>query len=383
MQAFSLPRTAILTILEALANEVTATDDIAIRVRMKENSFSEDLTLTDLGLETGSDAVHALQDAIRSFFCLEETPAKNFLPDQKIGQWVNFISDAMSADFRYLGFRPAGGAQTEICRHRTDLVFQDAAAAAGLLHGRRRLVSLVSPHSVLGLSLTTLTPQLIGVANVDARKMAPDALSAFFAFGDVIVATPSYWGYLVSERVSVPDNAVAVCFGEPLVPQLASEMRRAGIAIIRELYGSTQTGLIAWRDSPTDDFVLFDHWAREGDGLVRRLPCGKRVAQSPMDRFAWRTDRTFALSGRLDGAVQIGAVNVFPDQIANHIAAHPLVQHCDVTVSLDAASTNRLIANITLVQQHSVGENTAREIDRWCREKLAYHERPHVYNFFS
>jgi acyl-coenzyme A synthetase/AMP-(fatty) acid ligase len=174
---------------------------------------------------------------------------------------------------------------------------------------------------------------------------------------------------------------MAVYFGEPMTPDLSAEMRKAGFGAQREIYGSTETGLIGWRDSPGEPFVLFEHWKRADDNLERKSPSGEAAVLAPMDNLIWQSDRRFKLAGRRDGAVQIGAVNVFPQRIAKKIEEHPAVKSCSIAVSKHAAGANRLIANIELAAAQAPSESMARSIDAWCRTNLRQQERPRVYNF--
>lgn len=292
---------------------------------------------------------------------------------------VSSLHAAIGSALQEFCFAAAGGAGPGYA-HPAAEIYADAAAAANLLSGRRRILSVVSPHSLIGFVLTVLAPNLQGVPTVDARALDPESLGRSLQFGDALVATPTLWRYLVREGLRAPDNAMAVLFGEPSAPELSAAMRQAGFGAQREVYGSTQTGVIAWRDSPADPFVLFDHWRRRGDALERCCADGSRSPVEPMDRFAWERERAFRLGGRRDGAVQIGAVNVFPDAIAALIAAHPGVATCDITVSRHPDGANRLIASIRL-KDGAVSETAARSIDNWCRARLKAHERPRVYNF--
>ena len=117
-----------------------------------------------------------------------------------------------------------------------------------------------------------------------------------------------------------------------MTPELAVEMRTSGFGVLREMYGSTETGLIAWRDNPGEAFVLFDHWRRAGDNLLRLCPDGEEREVDAMDLLAWSGERSFTLSGRRDGAVQIGAVNVFPDAVAETLRNHPHIGDCRIAV---------------------------------------------------
>jgi len=200
-------------------------------------------------------------------------------------------------------------------------------------------------------------------------------------FGDVLVATPSLWRYILKEGVTAPDNTMGVSFGEPMTPELSADMRQAGFGAQREIYGSTETGLIGWRDSPTEPFVLFDHWERTGSDLVRFDSAQDNVPVAAMDVLSWVDKHRFVLSGRRDGAVQIGAVNVFPDKIALTLCEHAFVSDCIMRVGKRKAGVNRLIAHIKLINTASPTEKTVRDIDQFCRKMLRPQERPSIFHF--
>ncbi|HXI87180.1 MAG TPA: hypothetical protein VNH64_06955, partial [Parvularculaceae bacterium] len=138
---------------------------------------------------------------------------------------------------------------------------------------------------------------------------------------------------------------------------------------------------VAWRDSSTEPFILFDHWKREGDSLVRRTPAGAARLFLPMDTLEWTGAAAFRLGGRRDGAVQIGAVNVFPDRIAAVIRQHRAVDDCRIRIMRRDGGVNRLVARILLNPEIAPTEQTARDIDAWCRRELRPEERPRIYNF--
>lgn len=305
-------------------------------------------------------------------------------PAEKLADWAGLLKKGVAKRLTTFSFKPAArSGDGAAFNHNADNIFQDAAAAANILYGRRRLLSFVAPHSLLGLELSVLTPNLLGVESIDARGMTPDSLSKNLLFGDVLVATPTLWRYMIQEKLKAPDNTMAVSFGEPMAQELAVEMRKSGFGVLRELYGSTETGLIAWRDAPSEPFVLFDHWRRDGENLMRCCADGSLALVEPMDCLNWTGDRAFTLAGRRDGAVQIGAVNVFPAQIASVLEEHPHIETCEIAVGRRGDGASRLVANIVLNAEVLPNEKTARSIDAWCRSKLRQQERPQVYNFES
>ena len=382
MKAFSLSAEQVTAICAALIVDelgVQFARDIDLATGAEWNA---DTPLFDGGACLSEEEMKAVAARIARFFSHPELAVgiEMQTASAKIGELAKLAHGAISAALLGFSFAPAGGGEEAV--HSADQVFADAAAVANLLYGRRRVISLIAPHSLIGFALTVLAPSLLSAPSLDARGMAPGELSRALAFGDAVVATPSLWRYLVTQDVSPPDNAMAVMFGEPLTVELSSAIRKSGFGAQREVYGSTETGLIAWRDSPSDAFTLFDHWRRTDATIARAAPLGAESEIEPMDVFQWESDRRFRLGGRRDGAVQIGAVNVFPERIAALIADHPAIECCTIKASRHANGGDRLVAEITL-KNGAVSETLARSIDQWCRTKLRPQERPRVYNYIG
>lgn len=303
-------------------------------------------------------------------------------PRVPAAEWAGYIQEKIENRMEYLSFRSAVGKGQECsCVHRAGDLYQDGAAVANFLHGRKRLVSFVASHSLLGFVLSVLVPALLGLQVLDARHLSPETLSRSLGPGDVLVGTPSCWRHLVREVSGMPGNVTVLSFGEPMPAELAVKMRKCSSGIFKEVYGSTETGLVAWRDAPSDPFTLFAHWHRDDRMLARTGPSGTRKSASSMDILEWVDNRRFFLSGRKDGAVQIGAVNVLPGHVRRVLCDHEKVADCAVVAGTGNDGVSRLVANILLERGVSPGERTARDIDVWCRQRLLQHERPRIYNF--
>ncbi|MBI1391608.1 MAG: hypothetical protein GC152_02595 [Alphaproteobacteria bacterium] len=381
MKAFELFPEQVAAIVGALT-----LDELAFRFRRQIDGMSFASTLFDAPL--GADGLN-LNDAERDGCALR---AKEFFgwrdldmahgPTATLGGWSAALAHAGRRRLTELTFVAAGrGDQRVVARHAASDIFADAAAVSSLTYGRRRLLSFVSPHSLLGFTLTVLTPNLQQIEALDMRGMSPEKLNKTLSFGDVVVATPSLWRYLIQEGARAPDNVMAVYFGEAMSRELAKDMRDKGFSAQREVYGSTETGLIGWRDSPGEPFRLFEAMQREGDAVVRRFADGRSAPIETPDLIEWQEARTFNLGARRDGAVQIGAVNVFPDRIAAVIGAHEDVSTCRIEVGRHSGGFDRLIAHIELKEGSPLNERRARSIDRHCRDMLLPHERPRIYRF--
>lgn len=381
MKAFAISREQIARVIAGVI-----ADELGFRFKryvdyLSLASWTEATPLHLAGADLSLDERAACARAVERLF----GAAAGFLdkaPGDAIGDWAAAIDIHAGSELTRLSFTAAGcDSATAASVHPAAEVYRDAAAAANLLFGRRRIVGLIAPHGYLAFAVTALAPNLMRIPSCDARGMSPEELSGFLSFGDAVVATPTIWRYLIGEGVRAPDNAIAVAFGESLSTDLSADMRKNGFGAIRELYGSTQNGLVAWRDSPNESFALLDHWRRAGAGLVRHLATGEEVEVAPMDRLLWTDDRSFRLGPRVDGAVQVGAINVRPERVAEIIRAHPAVAECAVEAVRQANGAARLVARIALKRGQALTERAARDIDAWCRSQLRPPERPRIYHF--
>ena len=380
MKSFAITQGQITAVVAALCADELARGHGRYVEGLTQSSWTEDTPLGEGGvaLTDGQKTGCAARAAV--FFGLPEEALAD-LAATTLGDWSRALCDAVRAELTSFRFHPATHGGAAATRHPADDIYQDARGVASLMQGRRRVVSMIATNSLLGLVCAVLAPNLQRLEVVDGRTLTPDELAETLAFGDVVVATPTLWRYLADTLPSVPGNVVGMSFGEALGGDLAGRLRGRGLGGMREIYGSTETGVVGWRDTPQDPFVLFDHFAREDAALVRHRPNGQAHKVVPMDDLDWHTERSFALAGRRDGAVQIAGVNVFPAKIAEVIAEHEAASGCTVRLSQRPGALDRLIAHVSLKPGQRAGQDLAWSVDEWCRSRLRPPERPRIYTF--
>lgn len=200
-------------------------------------------------------------------------------------------------------------------------------AGADLFPDARRVAALVPPHHIYGWLWTVPLPAARGLPVLDARGRAPAAPLREARAGDLIVATPFLCSLLLRAGAKLPDRVTGLTSTAPAPPALWLETRAMGLARLVELYGSTETGGVGWRDARDAPLSLMPHLTAEG-GTLRRRRDGAALA--PPDRLAWDADGRFRPAGRTDGAVQVGGVNVWPERVAATLGEHPAVADCAV-----------------------------------------------------
>lgn len=188
---------------------------------------------------------------------------------------------------------------------------QAEAARLGLLHDPRcTLVGTVPPQHMYGFESTVLMAWHSGNALSHAQPFYPaDICQALAAVPKprVLVSSPVHLRALLDAGLALPELALMVSATAPLSAQLAQAVEARCHAPLMEIYGSTETGLIATR-RPTQsaEWRLLPgiKWVVEGD-CVRA--CGGHI-ETPIamnDMIEQITDEHFLLHGRTADLVNI------------------------------------------------------------------------------
>jgi len=163
-------------------------------------------------------------------------------------------------------------------------------------------------------------------------------------------------------------------------PGLFAQLLDAGVTLT-EIYGSSDTGSLAYRTAPDVPFTLFpylimllDDASANTISTLRHTETGAIVAVP--DRLKRVSEREVRVLGRFDEAIQIAGVNMHPAQIRQIIASCPLVADCDVYAKADT-NGSQLYGAVRLCTLTDANREACL---RWCREHLSAPELPkHLY----
>lgn len=291
------------------------------------------LTEDDLGIDSLGrlEIVSRLDQA----FGLSATGVEDYLfVEPRLGDWLRLIALAIDGARRSepiaLTFQTSGSTGApKAARHAlSDLVAEiDAHAAA--LPRPRRIVALVPPQHIYGFLWTVLAPSMWSVPTVDLRGAAPGAVVRQTEPGDLIVATPFLWDLMIRSGGRFAADVTGLTSSAPAPPSLWPETAAAGLLRLVEVYGSSETGGLGSRDAADAPFRLLAHLRPGGWGGVLRAGAPLAV----QDRLEWDGPDTFHVRGRIDGAAQVGGVNVYPERVRRHAMTHPDVADCTVRLS--------------------------------------------------
>jgi 4-coumarate--CoA ligase len=179
--------------------------------------------------------------------------------------------------------------------------------------GPMRILGAVPPRHIYGFIWTVLLPRIAGAAVVELHRSAEGAMFRLCKPGDVVIGTPFIWERAVAAGARLPPGVTGVTSAGPSTDATWRAAEILGLERFVEVYGSTETGGVGWRETRLDAFSLFGRLERHEDG--RSLTRGGTDLAVP-DRLTWSDDGRFSLGGRRDAVVQVAGTNVSCDAVA-------------------------------------------------------------------
>lgn len=343
---------------------------------MSANELLSDLTAEDDLRDgpAGLDSIDQLTAArqVSEFFELEKTGLEELLLRRRqLCEWSELVQAALNSGLLTdLWFRSGGtSGEPKLVPQPISHLQAETQEIAGILPDTRRIIALVPLHHIYGFIWGPLLSDRLGIPLIHG----PDAITAShhqLQAGDLIVAVPEWWQYFAGRRQRLPDGIRGVTSTAPCPPELIQKMLDNGLVSMMEVYGSSETAGIGWREDSKEGFQLFGHWRRHSEKEL--VPPDGRTLTLP-DLVQWESDRTLRPLRRRDNAVQVGGVNVWPEKVKDFLETHPEIKACAVR-PLETPHGLRLKAFI--VPEKSLDEEGRVNIRHWLKTELPAAERP-------
>ena len=228
---------------------------------------------------------------------------------------------------------------------------RNAALLAPLAGGRMDLVATVPPQHMYGMEMTVLLPLLADVAVHTGRPFFPAEIARALEQAlapRVLVTTPVHLRTLLESGEALPPLAGIVTATAPLPAALAQAAEDRYGAPVQEVFGSTETCVIAQRRSAREA-----HWQLYDGVQLAPQPDGTQVsapwiegAVTLQDVVELLPDRRFALRGRNTDLVEIAGKRASLGELTQRLLAVPGVRDAVVFQSEegDAAGVRRIAA---------------------------------------
>lgn len=337
-------------------------------------------TRLEEGEGVGIDSLALLDVVARvnQFFHLHEVGSEDYLfVRRSIGQWVDVVYESLKLRNDNFTFQSSGSTQTPktLTHPRADLD-QEVAFWAKRFNERKRILAYLPPHHIYGFLFTVLLPEALGVEVVDARTQGgPSVLARLSQPGDLIVTTPVAWAQCHNKAALFAPDCWGVSSSAPLDLKVWHGLAPSLITGLSEVYGSSETLALGWRETPEDGFTPLAYWQTGQDRWTRN---GKDFACP--DRLSFEDDGRFHVLGRHDGAIQIGGFNVHPEKVAHCLKNHHHVEDAHVR-TFDHGGEKRLKAFVIPAVNEEDMDQLEIALRQYCRAELNGPEQPLQYRF--
>jgi 4-coumarate--CoA ligase len=285
-----------------------------------------------------------------------------------LGEWVAICAAHLERNASEITFRTSGSTDApKATTHALGNLLAETAVHAGRLAGAKRVIAAVPSHHIYGFLFAQLLPQQMQVPVVDVRRALP------LQPGDLVIGHPLFWKSFVRVGPFAP-GVTGVTSTAPCPPEIARDVRDAGVGRLVQIYGSTETAGIAWRDDADGPWRLLEMLERASD-VDSVIRCGDAAILPLPDHVEWLGPREFRLIGRRDGVVQVGGVNVSPVLVREVLLTHPDIADAAVRL-MRAEEGDRLKAFIVPRDPSADPVALRRRIGAWINTALKPPERP-------
>lgn len=274
-------------------------------------------------------------------------PDSRFIPDmvEKAGipskEEIRTTPEIVAEETRILLFTSGSTGKPKAVPQRMKEFNEDNAFVASKWRKEfenRKLVTTVSQHHIYGFLFGIALPFAIGIPFRRKRIELPDEFTRLSDESYMVIATPAFLKRTVEveSKLSIPDPWIFTS-GGAVSPELAVQTNDVFGVYPLEVYGSTETSGIAYRQQNKDQLVWtpFDNakvWKGD-DGCLRIIspyikdPEG--FATADMVDFIEGTNR-FIMKGRSDSIVKIEEKRISMTEIENRLYETKLVKDVKV-----------------------------------------------------
>jgi len=342
----------------------------------------------DLEAQLGVDSLERFALASALGVCLElgqDDGGPDLLTARTLGDWCERLTAWLDrTGLAAMQFKTSGSSGVpKRCRHAFPLLWEEACFFANQLQQTQRLCYAVPAHHIYGFLFSVLLPLALGPREVvlrDVRRELPGTLLASSAPGDVLIGYPEWWAACADLGQPWPPGVTAISSTAPCPPAVAQGLSQSGLRLL-EIYGSSETAGVGWRSDWRAPYTLLPYWERgwETRTLLRPQVAGTLLEAHCQDQIDWQDARHFRPGARQDQAVQVGGVNVYPEQVAALLRRHPQV--ADAVVRLMRPDEGTRLKAFIVPADGSDAATLDADLRGWIRERLPGPARPVSYTF--
>jgi len=342
----------------------------------------------DLTQDLGADSLELLNliMALADAASVRDPHAAAGLYEQPtLGHWLAVAEQGLRANHADasgpgMRFRTSGSTGApKGCTHTLASLMEEMQTMARVIGPVQRIVSAVRSHHIYGFLFTHLLPHAMGRPDLpllDLQGRPPIGLDTLLQPGDLVIGFPDWWRAVGRVQPSLPNGITGITSTAPCPDDVCEAAMSTGLSRLLHIYGSSETSGVGWRDWPEAGYQLHPFWQRLPDDvqqLQRQAPGGHLSTVTLQDQMSWLSPDRFQPGPRIDGAVQVGGVNVHLAQVRASLLRQPGVQ--DVALRLhDFQGQPRLKAFV--VPRPDAPGDLGAVLQAWAARHLAPAARP-------
>lgn len=312
--------------------------------------WQADLTWAD---DLGADSLDllALSTTVCEFFDLQDLACIERLHrEARVAGWLNVTRQALARQAadpglpQRLRFRAPGGTESsQAYAHALADLWQEAQSWVELLGPVRRIVTVLAAHRLdgylfgVGLPLALAARPGQAVTVLDLHGLPAAAVAGRLAEGDVLVGSVEHWQALARLTGPWPSGLVGVVVGVSAAapcPDAVSEalMAPGRLSRLLQVYGSTASSGVAWREWPAPAFSLHSFWSRAPALAGQPAALQRQAWPQPVlaaESLQWLDARHFLLGPHEDAGAR--AVQPTPASLSPGLARPPGLNGEDAT----------------------------------------------------
>jgi len=237
-------------------------------------------------------ALVTLATAVGEYFGVKKSGLEeNFVRYRDFVSWVDIVHDSLEYYSEGITFFTSGTTgEPKRVFHSMESLYREAEYLAKLLGGAKSIAAFVRPHHIYGFLYTIALPKIMGI-EVDYKEPLPS--SEFFdtPSDSLLVSTPMLYDIVVEQERRFAKNIRAISSTQELKTETKEQLLALGVERVIEIYGSSETLGIGYKEQNAETFRLFEYLERDS-------------LKTLQDHLVWKNEREFSLGGRLDGAIK-------------------------------------------------------------------------------
>lgn len=277
-------------------------------------------------------------------------------------------------------FTSGGTGKAKSCVHTNAMIKEETEGLVFLFNNKKRVVGTVPTHHSYGFIFTTQLPKFLDVPYALYPPIPALEWDKILKEGDIFMAFPLILKHFVNLDFKFPKGVTVVTATDACPDYLIEELYKRGAERVIEIYGTSETGALGFREDAGKPFFFLPFWDySEKDGYVEEVFRKKTgFRQEIPDIVKLKGARLFSIEGRKDASVKIAGVSVFPSKIENMLKNHPMIK--DAVVRL--GENERLKAFIVL--EKGIDPKTSKkDIEIYINSVFTVHEVPRHITFGS